>query len=131
MTTSGSQNDNEEKRSRRDLLLFLLILLLGCACLAFMSQLPIQMAVQLSRFWEEPVNMLSRLDPDAEEGMDVFVEPLLPEILTPPPWDIGVILTPGAGGTLVPPIVFLPTSTPTVPAVAVLTPTPSPSPPGY
>lgn len=119
--------DRNEKREKRDLLLFLLILLIGFACLLITAQL----AVRSDRVWRVSANMFSELNPDELYGTaDVRVEPLRPEALTPPPWDMTRLLTPIGTASVVPPdvLVVAPTGTPAA-VVGGPTPTPSPIPP--
>lgn len=129
MAATGSENKYDGGRERRELLLFLLILLLGFICLLAAAQI----AVRPDRLWPVSANMLSELDPD--EGFDsggVAVEPLRPEVMTPPPWDPRRILTPAGTAVVVPPATFAPapTSTPTRQAAASApTPTASATPP--
>ena len=105
--------------------MFLLILLLGFACLLITAQ----MAVQPDRVWQVYANMLSELNPDERLGTPGGpIEPLRPEVMTPPPWDPRYILTPVGTAVAVPVGTFVPalTSTPTPQEIAIL-PTPSPS----
>jgi len=128
MGARGSHSNRDEGRERRDLLVFFLILLLGFGCLLVTAQ----MAIGPASRWRVAADMLSELDLD--EGRDigeVYVEPLLPEVMTPPAWDPRHVLTP-IGTVIVVPLVTLapiPTSTPTPQEVALVpTPTPMPSP---
>ena len=142
-----SKRDRDNDRPQRDLLVFLLILLLGFGCLLLTAQ----MAVRPQRVWQVPANMLSELNPDEKatpEGLTL--EPLRPEVLTPPAWDPRYILTPVGTAVVIPPATFepLPSGTPTPSEVAegetpsptatsplltltpTLTPTPSQTPTG-
>ncbi|HUX76315.1 MAG TPA: hypothetical protein VMY40_06710, partial [Anaerolineae bacterium] len=104
--------------------MFLLILLLGFACLMITAQ----MAVTPDRIWQVPANMLSELNPD--EGFETWerrIEPLRPEVMTPPPWDPRRILTPAGTAVVVPPVTLLPAPGTSTPEEVAVVPTPSPS----
>jgi hypothetical protein len=106
------------------LLVFLLILLLGFACLVITAQ----MAVTPDRIWQVPANMLSELNPDeALETWERRIEPLRPEVMTPPPWDPRRILTPAGTAVVVPPATLLPASGTSTPEEVAVVSTPSPS----
>jgi hypothetical protein len=106
------------------LLVFLLILLLGFACLVITAQ----MAVTPDRIWQVPANMLSELNPDeALETWERRIEPLRPEVMTPPPWDPRRILTPAGTAVVVPPATLLPAPGTSTPEEVAVVPTPSPS----
>ena len=120
--------DDDKSRERRDLLLFFLLLLLGFCCLLSTAQ----MAVSPGRAWEIPANMLSESDPDdiVESGV-LQIEPLRPEVMTPPAWNL-TRLAPEGTLVVVPVVTLASISTATPLAVVegpTLTPTPSPSPP--
>ena len=104
----------------------LLLLLLGFACLMITAQI----AVTPERMWRVSANMLSELNPD--EALDIGpgrIEPLRPEVLTPPPWDPRYILTPIGTAVVVPAATFVPMVTPTpTPGEVAIVSTPSPSP---
>jgi hypothetical protein len=106
------------------LLVFLLILLLGFACLVITAQ----MAVTPDRIWQVPANMLSELNPDEVfETWERRIEPLRPEVMTPPPWDPRRILTPAGTAIVVPPATLLPALGTSTPEEVAVVPTPSPS----
>ena len=124
MAAGDPKDERDRDRDWRSLLLFLLILLLGFACL----MLTAQMAVRPDRMWQIPADMLSQLNPDEDTDTgERRVEPLRPEVLTPPPWDPN-FLTPEGTAVVVAPATFVPvrSGTPTPGEVAVV-PTPSPS----
>jgi len=106
-----SQTDRDKKRTRRDLLALLLLLLAVFACLFATAQF----AITPAGSWQVPANMLSELNPDNLRRSQVPVEPLRPEVLTPPAWDPSHLLTPVGKGVVVSPMVFVPvpSSTPT------------------
>jgi hypothetical protein len=118
------QNERDRDRDWRSLLFFLVILLLGFVCL----MLTAQMAVRPDRMWQIPAGMLSQLNPDEDTDTgERRVEPLRPEVLTPPPWDPN-FLTPEGTAVVVAPATFVPVrpGTPT-PGEVAFVPTPSPS----
>ena len=120
----NSKRGRDGDRDRRSLLVFLLILLLGFACLMITAQ----MAVTPDRIWQVPANMLSELNPD--EGFETWerrIEPLRPEVMTPPPWDPRRILTPAGTAVVVPPVTLLPAPGTSTPEEVAVVPTPSPS----
>jgi len=124
VAAGGPKNERHRDRDWRSLLFFLVILLLGFACL----MLTAQMAVRPDRMWQIPADMLSQLNPDEDTDTgERRVEPLRPEVLTPPPWDPN-FLTPEGTAVVVAPATFVPArpGTPTPGEVAVV-PTPSPS----
>ena len=124
MAAGDPKNERDRDRDWRSLLFFLLILLLGFACL----MLTAQMAVRPDRIWQIPADMLSQLNPDEDTDTgERHVEPLRPEVLTPPPWAHN-FLTPEGTALVVAPATFVPVrpGTPTPGEVAVV-PTPSPS----
>jgi hypothetical protein len=113
----------ENERDSRDLILMVVILLLG---LCFMLAAG-QMATKLLPDWSVPADMGSNLDPNARfrsRSESGGVEPLRPEILTPPAWNDSY-LTPmpddGVAETAATLVVFDPSATPSA------TPSPSPS----
>ncbi len=121
-----SQNDRDKKRTRRDVLALLLLLLAVFVCLFVTAQL----AITPAGTWQVPANMLSELNPDNLRRSQGIVEPLRPEVLTPPAWDPSHLLTPVGKGVVVSPIVFFPppkgTAAPTLVA-QVPTPTAKPT----
>ncbi len=128
MTTQSSYNP--KRRERRDLALFMLILIGTFACLMVAAQA----AITQAGAWTVPANMLSELNPDTTYKLDrVAVEPLRPEVMTPP-WSISRLLTPVGPGVVVPPLVPVatspatatPLSPPAVPPSERDTPTPQP-----
>lgn len=113
-----------DRRERRDLAVFLLITLAGFGCLLFAAQ----RAVQPVPAWQVPADMLSRMNPDeGRQPWDTYVEPIRPEVMTPPPWNVEQILTPGGQAFVVPSVVFAstPAATSTVREVAAVTPSPT------
>jgi len=94
----------DRDRRRRDLLLLLLLLLGIFACLLATAQI----AITPVKAWQVSASMLSGLNPDADYNAwsRTFVEPLVPEVLTPPAWDLNGLLTPARQGTIVPPVVL-------------------------
>lgn len=104
----------QSERESRDLGLMVLILLLGL----FFMLLAGHLATRLQPDWSLPADMGSNLDPNARfrsRAESGGVEPLRPEILTPPAWDESY-LTPGpqdpAAETAVTVVVFDPSATP-------------------
>ncbi len=103
--TQDSQTDRDKKRTRRDLLALLLLLLAVFACLFATAQC----AITPAGSWQVPANMLSDLNPDKDlRRSQALVEPLRPEVLTPPAWDPSHLLTPVGKGVVVSPMVFVP-----------------------
>ncbi len=116
---------------RRDWILVLIILPVGILLMFLAAQL----AIRLSPEWRYAADMRSYLDPDSsyltQQG-NAPVAPLLPDILTQPPW-VDTFLTPGATQ---PTKTSSPTPSPTYTAAPTevlptllpsLTPTPSPT----
>jgi len=97
----------------REWLLILLPLLLGGICLQGVARA----ATRLPSLWTASTNMYSKLDPDEsyEVQWRMIVEPLRPEIMTPPVWSPGTSLTPEkkGKGLVVSPASFGPTRTST------------------
>jgi len=127
MGGGAPQGEQSEGRGRRDLLLFLLVLLLGFACLLVSAQ----RAIHLPSVWEVKASVLSEIDPDEEGGWaGLYFEPVRPEVMTPPPWSLDQILTPGEEWATVPPVelVLTPVTTET-PQQAAAVPSASPLPP--
>ena len=96
----------------REWLLILLLLLLGGICLQGVARA----ATRLPSLWTASTNMYSKLDPDEsyEVQWRMIVEPLRPEIMTPPVWSPGTSPTPEkrGKGLVVSPASFGPTRTP-------------------
>lgn len=98
------------------MLVLFLALLLGFASFVCTAQ----MAVTPPRVWQVPASMLSELNPDeAFNTGGGRIEPLRPEVLTPPPWDPRNILTPV--GT----VVAVPLATSVPPLTDTATPLPA------
>ena len=101
-------NDSRPGGRRRDLkwydpLIVLLVVLLSFACLMAIADL----AVRPSPLWQVPADMVSELDPDTRtDSWGVYVEPLRPEVMTPPAWDLDSILTPAGQAVVAPPVVW-------------------------
>lgn len=87
-----------------------------------------QAAIALPPTWSVSAKMSSQLDPDATfTGNAVKIAPLLPEIMTPPPWNEAALLQPEREGyTLVPVAVFEP-STSLPASISGRTPLPTPT----
>jgi len=108
MTAKGPQSNrdrdldpaDDRDRRRRDLLVFLLILLLGFICLLCTAQV----AIRPNRAWEVPADMLSELNPNGTTTGELQIEPLRPEVMTPPSW---LISTP-VGTLVIVPVATLP-----------------------
>jgi len=123
MAARSPQGNDEKKQERRDLALFLLTLVGIFACLMVVAQL----AILQARAWQLPANMLSDLNPDPSYNIQgTPIEPLRPEVLTPPPWNLSRLLTPVGRGATVPPLIvtLAPKGTATPQRVAQITPTP-------
>jgi hypothetical protein len=122
------RSDQDEKRSRRDLLLALLLLFLGLICLCCTAEL----AVRSPQTWQVSANMLAEITLVADGGQAVRVAPVGTRALTPFPENL---LTPQGTPSPAPPGVIgeLPTTTPTrqvaVVPTAAATDTPVPPPP--
>ena len=99
-------------QENREWLLILLLLLLGGICLQGVARA----ATRLPSLWTASTDMYSKLDPDEsyEVQWRMIVEPLRPEIMTPPVWSTGTYLTPEkrGKGPVVSPTSFGPTRTP-------------------
>jgi plastocyanin len=103
------------ERDRRDGLRFGGLLVLGVLLMLLAGQV----ATRIVPAWQVSADMGSNIDPDAEfaaAGDPGRVEPIRPEILTPPAWAES-LLTPGAGNVQ-----------PIFPAGSLVTVTPGPSP---
>jgi len=63
-----------------------------------------QAAITPSRTWQVSANMLSELDPERDylAWQKTPIEPLRPEIMTPPAWDLARFLTPVGRGVVAP-----------------------------
>ena len=117
----------------REWLLILLLLLLGGICLQGVARA----ATRLPSLWTASTNMYSKLNPDEsyEAQWRMIVEPLRPEIMTPPVWSTGTYLTPEKRGkgpvvspaSLGPTRTPEPTETPKPPEVAQPTRVPEPT----
>ncbi len=106
----------EKEHESRDLGLMVLILLLGLLFMLVAGQ----KATQLLPDWSIPADMNSNLDPNARfrsRSESGGLEPLRPEILTPPTWNDSY-LTPMPDGaaveTTITVVVFDPSATPSV-----------------
>ena len=93
-------------RTQRDLALFLLILCVGFICLLVTAQA----AIWPRPVWRVSAGMLSELDPNRDyltrrAEMEV-VEPVRPEVQTPPAWDVESIITPSGSVIVAPPLVW-------------------------
>jgi hypothetical protein len=107
-----SQSNRDRDQTRRDVLVLLLALAGMFACLMVTAQ----MAITPASAWRVPANMLSEINPDkgyATRWM-TLIEPLRPEVMTPPPWNLDRILTPVGRGVIVSPMVLAPALTGTV-----------------
>ncbi|MBN1179349.1 MAG: hypothetical protein JXD18_09070, partial [Anaerolineae bacterium] len=122
MSSTASPNHHGTGTQRRDLLVFSLLLLAGFSAILITAHL----AVRPTPIWEVAADMRSEMDP--EEGLSTWqaleIEPLLPDIMTRPAWDLEPQVTTTGAPTVLPTVVFnlRPTSTP-------LPPTPTPTPP--
>ena len=136
-TAPAPRPHDEREQRRRDVLVLLLVLAGMFACLMAAAQA----AITPSRTWQVSANMLSELNPERDyvAWQKTPIEPLRPEIMTPPAWDLAHFLTPVGRGVVAPPLVLPPvagaTATPRVVAQAptstraAFTPPPSPVPP--
>src|SRR5512145_3334155 len=100
------------RRPGQEWAVFLLLLLAGI----FMIQLAATTATRMPATWSIQANMDSNLDPDQSYVIHpIFtIEPVRPEIITPPAWEPEKLLTSAAEGnvavTVIPPM-LLPSKT--------------------
>ena len=82
----------KNKKVLREWLLFSIMLAFGI----FLLQFTATVASAVPADWQISASILSDLDPDADfrQKKIVVVQPVLPEIMTPPAWDLELLLTP-------------------------------------
>lgn len=129
---------NTKNTERRDWALIIFIVPIGILLIFIVGQIAIQLLAQWSLF----ANMRSRLNPDDGLKPIFFFQPLLPQILTPLPWEDNFltpddvsfppIITVDPGATFTPEPGTTPTNiAPTLPPTNVPSPVPTSTPVYY